>query len=102
MDIPRQFPRRDCIFHYAFVKVHTAEDKISLTLSSRPFRLCSAIRLIYVLFDWIVIIPENENFVKAKINKTLFYKNTTCNTVFSKLIYYNLFGIIILVFVTLE
>lgn len=36
MDIPRQFPRRDCIFHYAFVKVHTAEDKTSLTLSSRP------------------------------------------------------------------
>lgn len=36
MDIPRQFPRRDYIFHYAFVKVHTAEDKISLTLSNRP------------------------------------------------------------------
>lgn len=48
MDIPRQFPHRDCIFHYAFVKVHTAEDKISLTLLSRHFRLCSAIRLIYV------------------------------------------------------
>ena len=60
---------RDCIFYYAFFNVHITEDKISLTLSSRSFQLCSAIRLIdvHVRLDCNYI-PENKSFFKVKIN----------------------------------